>query len=328
MRVLRHYRNVEAAARGAVVAIGNFDGLHRGHAAVIAGAGRIARESGAPWAVLTFDPHPRHFFGRDTRPFRLTPFRIKAQLLAEMGLDYLFNLRFDTGMAGLPARDFVLQVLLDGLGVRHVVVGPGFVFGKGRLGDGDLLRDMAAREGFGFTEIEAVHSGGARCSSTDVRGLIRRGLVDEAAELIGRLWEIEGRVETGAAYGQALGFPTANLALDRVLHPGPGIYAVRARVGDGNGVAWRDGVAYIGTRPTFAGTTLALEVHLFDFDGDLYGRRLRVAFVKRVRKDQTFDGPESLAAQMALDCRLARQILADARAASGSAAPLTNPPAA
>ncbi len=328
MRILRHYTGVAAAARGAVVTIGNFDGLHLGHVAVIAEAGRLARETGAPWAVLTFEPHPRRFFQPARAPFRLTPFRTKARRLAELGVDDMFNLRFDARLAGLKAEDFVREVLVGGLGARHVVVGPGFVFGKGRRGTARLLERMAAGAGFGFTQVEPVGHGGRLCSSSAIRTLIHRGLVDEAATALGRAWEMEGRVRPGDRRGQALSMPTANLALEGVLHPGHGVYAVRAGVADRAGVTWRDGAAYVGTRPTFAGDSLLLEVHLFDFDGDLYGRRLRVAFVKRVRKDKTFDAAEPLAAQMVADCQRARRILADARAGDGIAQPMSNPPAA
>ena len=310
MRILRHYGDVPADIRGAVVAVGNFDGLHRGHAGVIAAAGRIAGETGAPWAVLTFEPHPRQFFQPATVPFRLTPFRAKMRLLAERGVDAVFNLGFGPGLAGLMAQDFVLDVLVGGLGVSHLVVGPGFVFGKGRRGNAYVLRQMAAREGFGFTELAAVRRGEQMYASTDIRVLIRRGVVGEAAESLGREWEIEARVQHGDARGEALGFPTANMPLDGVLHPGPGIYAVRVGMPNGAGVAWHAAAAYVGRRPTFAGDAMLLEVYLFDYSGDLYGRRLRVAFVERVRKDRTFDSPESLAAQMDDDCRRARRILA------------------
>ena len=328
MRIVRHYKGVEhldASARGAVIALGNFDGLHRGHLGVIDEAGRIAREAGAPWGVLTFEPHPRGFFQPGTPPFRITPFRTKVQRLVEHGLDLMYVLGFGARLASVLAQDFVLDALVEGFGVRHVVVGPDFVFGKGRRGNAYVLGQMAAREGFGFTEIEAVEHSGGICSSTDVRVLIRRGLVDQAARMLGWTWEIEGRVVRGEGRGREFGFPTANIPLDGRLHPGPGIFAVRVCIEGRDAAEWRDGVAYVGTRPTFGGETLALEVLIFDFDGDLYGRRLRAAFVKRVRKDQTFDGVESLKAQMAADCQRARQILAGAHA---GADPRSNPPAA
>lgn len=335
MRIVRHFTGVEDAARGAVVALGNFDGLHRGHASVLAEARRIARERNAPLGVVTFEPHPRDFFGRTTVPFRLTPFRVKARLLAGAGVDVMFNLRFGAALAAMEAEDFVTRVLVAGFAVRQVVVGPGFVFGKGRVGNDALLRRLAAREGFGFTEIAAVHQGEQRCSSTEIRASIRRGRVDEAAAMLGRPWEIEGRVHHGAGQGQGLGFPTANIALDHVLHPDAGIYAVRvgvaARARDAwrDGADWHDGAAYIGTRPTFAGRGLALEIFLLDYDDDLYARRLRIAFIERVRGDRAFAGPESLKAQMARDCERVRRILADARArdaGAGASGPIPSPP--
>ena len=314
MRIFRHYDGIPADARGAVVALGNFDGLHRGHLGVIAEAGQRARQLGAPLAVLTFEPHPRHYFQPSTVPFRLTPFRAKMRLLEEIGVDFVFNLRFGPSLAGQEAREFVRGVLVGGLGISHLAVGPGFVFGKGRGGNAAVLREMAPVEGFGFTEVSAVHDGaqGRMFASTDIRVLIRRGQVDLAAQALGRIWEIEARVQHGDSRGEALGFPTANMPLDGVLHPGPGIYAVRVGIPHNSDMMWRDAAAYIGTRPTFAGETMLLEVYLFDYSGDLYDRRLRVAFVGRVRKDQTFDNPESLKAQMTADCERARELLATA----------------
>jgi riboflavin kinase/FMN adenylyltransferase len=322
MRIFGHTNGIEAAARGAVVTIGNFDGVHRGHAAVIGEAGRLALDIGAPHAVLTFEPHPRRFFRPGLAPFRLTPFRAKARRLAELGVAYMFNLRFDARLAGIEAEDFVHNVLVADLGARHVVAGPGFMFGRARRGDAEMLRRLAASEGFGFTQVEPVRHGAGHCSSTAIRELIGSGRVDEAATLLGRPWEMESRVRPGDRRGRALGVPTANMAVEGVLHPEPGVYAVRVGVREGGDIVWRDGAAYVGDRPTFGGDTLVLEAHLFDFDGDLYGRRLRVAFVKRVRADETFDGAEALAARMVADCQSARRILADA------AQPMSHPPAA
>jgi len=320
MRVLRHYRGVPAAARGSAVAIGNFDGLHRGHRAVIGEAGVIAHGAGVPWAALTFEPHPRRFFRPETPPFRLTPFRTKMWRLAEMGVDVAVVLRFDARLATMEAEAFVSRVLVGGLAVRHVVVGPDFAFGHGRRGDAALLHRLAHKLGFGFTEITAVGEGAQRLASTGIRALVREGRVAEAIAALGEPFVIEGRVARGAGRGRALGFPTANLSLDGRLHPGPGIFAVRAAIaGEGR---WHPGIAYVGRRPTFAGERLMLETMLFDFDGDLYGRRLCVAFHERIREDRTFASAEALAAQMTADCREARRILARAAPA------LVNPPAA
>lgn len=324
MRILRHYTRVPQAARGAVIAIGNFDGVHLGHVAVIHEADRVARRCGAPLAALTFEPHPRQMFHPSTVPFRLTPFRAKARRLAELGVDYMINLRFGPQMAGLLAQDFVMKVLVKGLHVRHVVTGPDFVFGKGRRGNAYVLSHMAEMEGFGFTQIGAVSRGDKPYSATEVRVLLGRGLVDEATALLGRPWEFEGRVLAGDARGRRLGFPTANLAVEGRLHPGPGIYAVRAGLAEEGRTVWYDGVASLGRRPTFGGHTTLLEVHIFDFDRDLYGERLRVAFAERIRKEERFDSPESLKAQIAADCHHARRILADPKTMGR----VSDPPAA
>jgi len=308
--IVRHgFASTPEDLRGAVVALGNFDGVHRGHRAVLDRAGEIARDTGRPWGVVTFEPHPREFFQASSVPFRLTPFRQKARILAEIGLDLMVSLRFDKKLAGRRAQDFVVDALVEGLGVSHVVTGPNFVFGKARRGNGYVLGHMAAMEGFGYTEIDSFAHRSAKVSSTDIRVLLRRGQVDLAADLLGHLWQFEGRVQHGDRRGRAMGFPTANLALDGRLHPGPGIYAVRAGLAEPGGTRWYDGAAYIGTRPTFDGTTVLLETNLFDVDRDLYGKRLRVAFVERVRKDLTFAGMDELARQMAEDCDRARAVL-------------------
>ncbi len=314
MRIFRHYDRIPPEARGAVAALGNFDGLHRGHRVVIAAAGRRALELGAPLGVLTFEPHPRQYFQSSTAPFRLTPFRAKMRMLEEIGVDCVLNLRFGPDLAGMKAEDFVTDVLAGGLGISHLAVGPGFVFGKGRQGDTALLHRMAAERDFGFTEVQAALDGaaGRMFASTDIRVLIRRGEVDLAARALGHIWEIEARVQHGDSRGEAMGFPTANMPLEGGLHPGPGIYAVRVGIADGRNMTWHDAAAYIGTRPTFAGETMLLEVYLFDYTGDLYDRRLRVAFVGAVRKDQAFDSPEALKIQMAADCERARDLLAQA----------------
>ncbi|MGH6719174.1 MAG: bifunctional riboflavin kinase/FAD synthetase [Alphaproteobacteria bacterium] len=309
MRIVRH-APAPGPVRAAVVALGNFDGLHRGHRAVIGEAGRIARAEGRPWGVLTFEPHPRQVFQPTTVPFRITPFRTKARLLAGFGVDVLFALRFSAEVAGTLAQDFVVGTLLDGLAIAHVVTGPEFVFGKGRRGNGAVLARMAAMEGFRYSQVATETYEGVACSATEIRVLLRRGLVAAAAHRLGREWEYEGRVAHGANLGRKLGYPTANLATAGRLIPSPGIYAVRAGLVEGGRVTWRDAVASLGTRPTFDGEDTLLEVHVFDFAGDLYGRRLRVAFVDRLRKELRFPDAEALKAQMAEDCRAARAILA------------------
>jgi riboflavin kinase / FMN adenylyltransferase len=311
MRIFRHDR-VAAGDRGAVVAIGNFDGVHLGHQRVIGEAGAIARSLGAPHAVLTFEPHPRSVFRPQDPPFRLTPFRTKARRIEALGVDLLFTLHFDSGFARRSAEDFVEAVLVQGLGVRHVVVGYDFVFGHQRRGDPALLAQRGAALGFGVTIIDPVTAAaGALYSSTRIRDHLVAGAPREAATLLGRFWEIDGRVERGDRRGRTIGFPTANIFLEDYLRPAAGVYAVRAAVEEGGSPHWHDAVANFGTRPTFGGTDLRLEVHLFDFDGDLYGRHLRVALIDHLRPEHKFPSLDALKAQIAEDAKQARRILRD-----------------
>lgn len=318
MRIFRHYTELPADARGGVAALGNFDGVHLGHQAVIGRARDLARQMGAPCGVMTFEPHPRSVFNPDHPAFRLTPFRIKARLIEELGLDFLVMQHFDLAFASHTAEKFVDQALVSGLGVRHVVVGYDYEFGKGHSGDGRLLQAMAAGRGFGVTLVEPVAArDGAAYSSTAARHALAAGRPEEARRILGRWWEIEGRVEHGDARGRGLGFPTANIGLADYLHPADGVYAVLVRQDVGAGAPeahpWRPGVANLGCRPTFGKDERLLEVHLFDYSGDLYGRHLRVALVERLREERKFDGLEALKHQIAEDCDKARRLLAARR---------------
>jgi riboflavin kinase/FMN adenylyltransferase len=311
MRLFRHHTEIPAEARGAVVAVGNFDGVHRGHQAVLGEAARLAGSLGAARAVLTFEPHPREFFRPQQPPFRLTPLRIKVRQFEAMGVDYLFVLPFNLELSGKSAEAFVVEVLSEGLQVANVVVGYDFVFGRGRRGNAELLRDLGRLHGFGVTTVAAAASEtGEVFSSTRVRELLQQGAPMEAAALLGRPWEIEGRVEHGQKLGRRLGCPTANMALGEFLQPALGIYAVKAGVDEGRGTVWRDGVASLGYRPTVDGTHVVFEAHLFDWEGDLYGRHLRVALVDFLRPEKKFDGLDTLRAQIAADCAQARRVLA------------------
>jgi riboflavin kinase/FMN adenylyltransferase len=317
MEIFRHYTGLPAGARGGAVAIGNFDGIHLGHQFVIAKAATLARAAGAPSGMLTFEPHPRSVFQPAGPPFRLTPFRVKAALLRGLGIDCLYNLHFDLKFAALSAEHFVREVLVAGLGIREAVVGYDFVFGHRRQGDAALLTRMGKALGFGVTVVEPVQQGSEIYSSTRIRNLLVEGKPRHAAALLGRSWEIDGRVEQGDQRGRTIGFPTANLDLADYLRPAAGVYAVRAAIGpDGASPdgAWIDGVANFGRRPTFGGSDLKLEVHLFDFAGDLYGRHLRVALVDYLRPEQKFAGLDALKAQIAADATQARAILAGGRA--------------
>src|SRR5689334_16680619 len=255
MRVFRHSNDLPSAAQGGVIAIGNFDGVHRGHQAVIGEAVRRARASNRPSGVLTFEPHPRRFFRPDTPPFLLTRLRTKARVLAGLGVDNLFVLRFNAALAGFTAEDFIDRILLDGLHASQIVVGYDFVFGKGRRGNPDLLRHrLAARrvDALVMPPVAAPHaepdgdSEGLIYSSTGVRDALRAGDPRAAARLLGRSFEIEGRVRRGDARGRLLGFPTANIWLGDYLRPALGVYAVRARVDEPAAPASLTGVANLG----------------------------------------------------------------------------------
>ncbi|GGF24281.1 riboflavin biosynthesis protein [Aliidongia dinghuensis] len=299
-----------------MLALGNFDGVHRGHGTVIAAAGAIARELGAPHGVLSFEPHPRQVFRPDDPPFRLTPLRVKARELEALGADLLFSLHFDMEFAQRSAENFVTEILVGALRVRHVVVGYDFVFGRGRAGTVAFLQEMGARHGFGVKVIEPVADAGTAdaetevISSTRVREHLMAGRPADAARLLGRFWEIDGRVEHGDQRGRTIGFPTANLMLGEYLRPAAGVYAVRAGIEHEHQTDWYGAVANIGTRPTVGGTDLRLEVHLFDFSGDLYGAHLRVALIDYLRPERKFASFDELKQQITADAAQARTIYA------------------
>jgi riboflavin kinase/FMN adenylyltransferase len=325
MRIYRHHDNLETTARDAVVAVGNFDGVHQGHRAVIGAAARLAAEAEKPLGILTFEPHPRSYFRPDDPPFRLTPFRPKMRQLEAQGVDLVYCLTFDADLAALTAERFVAEILFQGLGVAHVVVGYDFVFGKGRGGNTDFLRAVGPVHGIGVSSVDVVARGdGAPVSSTLIRELLRAGRPAEAALALGRAWEVEGHVLPGDRRGRQLGFPTANLDLEGYLLPRFGVYAVRAAVDAGEAghpPRWIDGVANLGLRPTIGDGKILLEAHLFDFQGDLYGKLMRIQLVDFLRPEARFDGLDALRAQIDLDCRRAREILAGGAGSALTAAP-------
>ena len=299
------WRQAPAAWQGGVVALGNFDGVHRGHQALLADAGRQAKALGVPLVALTFEPHPRGFFVPDTGPFRLTLPPAKIRLLTQYGVQAVLAQRFDAAFAALSADAFIEDVLLKGLAARHVVCGYDFTFGARRGGNVERLHAEARARGFGVTVLEPVMREGEIYSSTRIREALRAGMVKDAAELMGHPWEIEGTVELGDQRGRTIGFPTANVALGEHLRPRFGVYAVRALV-DGK---WRAAVANLGRRPTIGKLQENFEVHLFDFAADLYGKTLRVALVDYIRPEMKFAGLDALKAQIAADGEAAREIL-------------------
>jgi riboflavin kinase/FMN adenylyltransferase len=302
MQIFRHYEQVPESARGATVAIGNFDGVHKGHQALL----QHAKAQGGKLGVLVFEPHPQEFFRPDTPRFRLTPFRAKARLLEQHGVSLLFALHFNAEFASLSADEFITKVLVQGLGVRHVIVGEDFCFGKGRQGNLALLQQRGAELGFGVTTFELVGEGEAsKISSTSIREALRDGKPDVAAALLGHPWTVEGRVEGGDRRGRTIGFPTANVSLEGYLEPALGVYAVRVEV-DGRKYG---GVANFGRRPTFDKKDVLLEVHIFDFEGDIYGQPIVVSFISFLRPEMKFAGLDALKAQIAKDSETARALL-------------------
>ncbi|MEL7542576.1 MAG: bifunctional riboflavin kinase/FAD synthetase [Pseudomonadota bacterium] len=307
MKTLRSYTDVPEALRGSVVAIGNFDGVHRGHQAVIAQTSRIAEQhAGAPFGVMCFSPHPRRFFAPAAPLFQLTSDAQKVDLFAAQGLDFTVIVPFDAALAGLEAEAFVADVLVAGLGVSHVVIGYDFHFGRKRGGTPEMMETFGAQHGFGVSIVAPESDGAEIYSSSKVRAHLRAGEVAQAARLLGRPWSVRGTVAHGDGRGTGLGFPTANIAMPDGADLLPGIYAVRVRRGDTR----VDGAAYLGTRPTFGGTDVRLETFLFDFDGSLYGEEIEVMFIAFVRGDKAFADGDALARQMDLDVAAARQALA------------------
>ena len=313
MRVFRHTRNIPKACRDSVVAIGNFDGIHRGHQGVIAKAASLAREFEAPRAVLTFEPHPRQFFQPDAPPFRLTPFRIKARLIEALGIDCLFVLRFDRGLSSLSAEAFVVEVLAGGLGAQHVVVGDNFHFGRGRAGDIPLLKTLGRTNGFGVSSITRILGpGGEAYSSTRVRDYLVAGNPTRAALLLGRYYEIEGRVRPGTGGGRAALVPTANIPLDGTICPAPGAYAVRAGIDLGSATQWHAGFATLEPPVESKGRRrpALLKTHIFDNEEALAARHMRIALVDYLRPTVEAADAAARQDQFAEDSRRARVILA------------------
>ncbi len=311
MKIFRHIASIPREYQGAVVAIGNFDGVHLGHQALIKRAMRHAKALGVPAAVLTFEPTSREFFRPGAEMIRLTPFRSKAHILAKLGLDAMFAPPFNAEIAHQGAQDFVLNLLVRSLGVACVVVGSDFRFGTARSGDGAVLSYMGEMEGFGVEIFPTVMAGmDEKISSTLVRAQLRAGHPEEAARLLGHPFVIEGRVEHGEQRGRTLGFPTLNMHLDGYLHPAFGIYAVRTSVVEDDEVVARyDGVANLGIRPMYLTEEPLLETFLFDFSGDLYGKQVAVELISYLRPEAKFASVEALKAQIAEDVADAKRVL-------------------
>jgi len=305
LHILRDPADLPVELARPVLAIGNFDGMHLGHRAVLAATAASADALGRPFGLLTFEPHPRDFFHRGEPVFRLTPPAVKAVLAARFGVALLIELTFDAALAGRDAEAFVRDVLVARFDVAGIVIGHDFHFGKGRSGSPDFLKSAGERYGFAVEVVAPLAAEGAPVSSTAIRRHLAAGEVAAANALLGYEWFVRAQVRHGDKRGRDLGYPTANLALDPACGLAHGIYAVRAQL-DG---ATLDGVASFGRRPTFDNGAPLLEVHLFDFSGDLYGRTLDIAFVAWLRGERKFDDVAALVRQMDDDSALARRLL-------------------
>jgi riboflavin kinase/FMN adenylyltransferase len=310
--VVRADAPVSPALTGAVVAIGNFDGVHRGHRAVIAAARARAAALRRPAAALTFEPHPRSVFRPDEPLFRLTDERAKLRLLAATGLDGAMVLKFDAALARLSAEDFIARILVARFAVGGVAIGFDFHFGLNRSGSPDYLAAQGAKLGFAVDTVPRFEDDGRPVRSGPIRAALAAGQVGEAAELLGYPWFVSGEVVHGDKRGRELGYPTANLRLDPGCALKHGIYAVRVGIGAGLGERRYDGVASFGRRPMFDQGTVLLEVFLFDFSGDLYGQMIDVAFIDWIRPELKFDSIDALVRRMDEDSALAHTALARA----------------
>lgn len=298
---------VPETLRGAVVALGNFDGFHQGHQSVVARARAIAEAEGRPLIVATFWPHPARIFNPDAPSFRLTTLDQRGRLFAAAGADAMLVFKFTHAMAAVGAREFVADWLIGRIGAAVVVTGEDFTFGKDRLGNVAVLADYGAALGLRTETVPPVADAEGPVSSSRIRAALQGGDCETATRLLTRPFAIEGVVDHGDKLGRTIGFPTANIGLDRYLRPAYGIYAVRGRLADGTLL---DGAANLGIRPTFDPPKELLEPYFFDFSGDLYGQRVEVQLIRYLRPEAKFDSLAALTAQMTADCDEARRVLA------------------
>ena len=311
MQRLFHDQPIPEELRGAIVALGNFDGFHLGHQAVVGRAVQRGAHERRPVIVATFDPHPVRHFKPDTPPFRLTTLNQRERMFAHAGADAMLVFKFGAQLAGTTAEDFVAEILAKRFGAAGVVTGEDFTFGKGRGGNAQVLQELGARHGIGAEAVEAVLLNGERISSGRIREALQAGDPGTATKMLTRPFAIEGEVIHGDKRGRAMGWPTANLELGNYLRPTYGIYAVRVTL-DANGKdggSEHAGVASLGVRPTFDPPKELLEAVLFDFDGDLYGQTIEVALHHYLRPEMKFDGLEALKAQMDADAKEAKRLL-------------------
>jgi riboflavin kinase / FMN adenylyltransferase len=299
MHIIRDIDQCPAEYQGAVIAIGNFDGVHLGHQKIIRSASEIAKSLSAPLAVMTFEPHPREFFSKEHVKLRIYPPHQKLELLQACGTEILFMMRFNEQLANSSADHFITHVLAEQLKAKHIVTGYNFAFGKGRQGSTETLQKAAQKGLFGYTACDATTVDGAPVSSSAIRGLLEGGDVEKAGKLLGRPFSITGHVIPGAERGRTLGFHTANISLHELYKPRYGVYAVRLRImSEGQ---WLQGIANIGVKPTFNPSEPILEVHIFDFDRYIYGEMVEVEFLTFIRPEECFLSVEALLEQIRKD---------------------------
>jgi len=308
MQIIRDYQYVDKKDRGATAAIGNFDGVHKGHVSVIELARQAVPE--APLGIVTFEPHPREFFAPKAPPFRLMSAAARAHRLEKVGVEKLYELNFNAGLASLMPETFARDVICDGLGLRHVVVGADFCFGQGRAGTAADLQGFGNDMGFGVTIAPLMAQDTETVSSTAIRKALSAGEMRKAADMLGHWHRIDGPVIGGEQRGRTLGYPTANMSIDGLHQPAFGVYAVLVDVLDGPHKGTYHGVASLGVRPMFGENTANIETFIFDFQGDLYGTPLSVALVEHLRGEENFDSLEALITQMDADSAQSRAILA------------------
>ena len=309
MRIIRDLSFVDPDDRWAAAAIGNFDGVHVGHQSVIDLARAAGEKIGAPLGILTFEPHPREFFTPEAPPFRLMSAEARSNRLEKLGVARLYELTFNAAMSSLTPEDFAQDVIAEGLGLKHVVVGADFCFGRGRKGTTQDLEAFGAKMGFGVTIATLLQGSEGEVSSTAIRNALSDGRPRDAAQMLGHWHRIDGPVISGEQRGRELGYPTANMSIEGLHKPKFGVYAVLVDVLDGPHQGSYQGAASIGVRPMFQGEVPNIETFLFDFTGDLYTSELSVALVEYLRPEETFDDLAAFIAQMDADCAKARSIL-------------------
>lgn len=306
MELIRGIHNILPQHHGCVLTIGNFDGVHRGHAEVINRLVDKAKHLDLPAVVMTFEPQPQEFFRGDNAPARLSLLRDKVMLLDELSIDRMLCINFNKKFADYTAEDFVEQLLVKALGVKYLVVGDDFCFGKQRQGNFDMLRKAGEKFGFAVVSTQSFVLGDTRVSSTEVRRLLAEGNMEQARRLLGHPFILSGKVAHGQKIGRTIGFPTANIALKRKVTPVRGVFAVKL-YWDNSDIY--EGVANVGFRPTVNGQVCQLEVHLFDFDGDLYGKTVEVELVAKIRDEQPFGSLDALKKQIKNDADRAKALL-------------------